>query len=495
MLHISQQLSLKPLKFILMVLSFLSLSTTSFSQQKIDSLKLLLATEKRDSSIISTYGEIGDEFYYSGQNDSAIFYWEVAKEIALKSKKKEYPQIYYFAINRKLAVLYNDLAYLKIGNGEFDVAANYFNESILLKQLTNDEKGEIQAYTNLGYLYITKNQIDSAIFYNLTAYKLAKQHKLNDEAAISAMQIGVLHTKIGVISEALKRLNECADYFKKTQNTKALAVAYNNIAHAYETINKNTVALEYFFKSLQLKIENNNKKGAAVTYNNIGACYQKIEEVELAIKYSTKALTIFEELNNKVGKATTLNNIGMMHFEAKKLDSALQYFNQSLLIRKEINDIEGIAVSLLNKSKIHYNNNEYKEAIKNLEEAYSIANEINNTSLISNSSLQLYKNYEKVENDKKALFYYKTHTKHEAILFSEKNLKKADLIQNKIKIQKANYSDSIFQVLQIENNKVNWEVDQKKKNYVIKKSKALIFGIILTLLFLILIYLVVKKRN
>ncbi len=495
MLHISKQLSLKSSKIFLMTLSFLTLSNSLFSQLKIDSLKQVLKTEKGDSSVISTYGSIGDEFYYSGLNDSAIFYWEIAKEIALNSKKKEYPQIYNFVINKKLAVLYNDLAYLKIGNGEFDVAANYFNESILLKQLTNDEKGEIQAYTNLGYLYITKNQIDSAIFYNLTAYKLAKQHKLNDEAAISAMQIGVLHTKIGVISEALKRLNECADYFRETKNTKALAVAYNNIAQAYEAVDKNTIALEYFFKSLQLKIENNNKKGAAITYNNIGACYQKIEEVELAIKYNNKALVLFEELNNKVGKATTLNNIGMMHFEANKLDSALQYFNQSLAIRKEINDIEGIAISLLNISKIHFNNDEFEDAIKNLEEAYGIANEINNTSLISNSSLQLYKNYEKIKNDKKALLYYKVHTKYEAVLFSEKNLKKADLIQNKIQIQKNNYSDSIFQVLQIENNKVNWEVDQKKKNYIIKKSKALIFGLILILLFISLIYLVLRRRN
>ena len=374
---------------------FLFISITCvLSQQKLDSLKQLLSNSTNDTTLVTLYGLIGDDFYYSGINDSATFYWEEAKDIALKSRQKEHPEIYNFIINKKLAVLYNDIAYLKINIGDFDGAVNYYNECIYLKQKTNDINGEIQSYTNLGYLYIIKNQTDSALIYNLTSYKLAKKNNLNNLAAVSAMQIGVLHIKNGAINQALKRLSESATYFELTNNAQELAVAYNNMAKAYEEIDKNNIALEYFFKSLKIKLNNENKKGAAIVYNNIGACYQKIKEFELAIKYNKKALTLFKEVNNKVGEATTLNNIGMMHFLKFELDSAIINHNKSLTIRKLIHDIEGIAISQLNISKVYYEKEKYSVAISFLKRANKIVKEIKNTSLIADCSMQLYKNYE-----------------------------------------------------------------------------------------------------
>lgn len=479
----------------LAALWLLMIVTTVYSQQKTDSLKQLIANSNNDTTLISSYGLIGDDFYYSGINDSALFYWEKAKEIALEARKKELPEIYKYVINKKLAVLYNDIAYLKINNGDFDGAVNYYNECIYLKQKNNDIEGEIQTYTNLGYLYINKNQIDSALFYNLTAYKLAKLNNLENLVAVSAMQIGVLHTKNGAINQALKRLSESANYFEQAKNTKALAVTYNNIAKAYEELDKNTIALEYFFKSLKIKLNNENKKGAAIVYNNIGACYRNINELELANKYNEKALALFKEMGNNSGEATTLNNIGKVYLLNFKLETAITYFNQSLNIRRSINDIEGIAISQINISKIQYEKGKYRLAIKCLDEANKIMKEIKNTSLTADCSMQLFKNHEKLNNFQKALQYHKEYSKYNQILFSEKNLRKANEIQSKIEIQQRNYQDSIRQVLQIVNNKEIWKSKQKVDNYIIKKGYFFGLFIFVSLILSLLVYYFIKSKS
>lgn len=490
-----QSLVLKVNLNIFLIIFFLIVGTkTHANSSEIDSLKNELLNSKNDTTLVSLYGQIGDNFYYKGQNDSAIYYWEIGKKEGLIAQEKELPKIHQFVLHKKLAVLHNDLAYLYIGKGKFDQAVQYFNECIYYKQKTNDKKGEIQTFTNLGYLYINKNQIDSAIFYNVTAYKLAKQNSLELQAAICSMQIGVLHVKNGAISLALKRFNESIDTFKKEKDNKALSVAYNNLAKAYESVEKNNEALEFFFKSLSIKLDIDDKKGAAIVYNNIGACYQKIEEIELAIKYNKKALDLFSELKHQVGKATTLNNIGMMHFKIYQLDTAYIYYNESLEIRRSINDIEGVAISLLNISKIYHEQESYNKAIENLLEAFEIVNEIKNTSLIVDCSMQLYKNYDKLNDYKKALYYFKYYEKYNAILFSEKNLKKVNTQLKTDEISQRNYKDSLNTVLQLKNNKDIWKSEIEKDAYIVSKNTVFFLFIVFIGVLGLLIYLLIKRR-
>ncbi|MCT4580019.1 MAG: tetratricopeptide repeat protein [Flavobacteriales bacterium] len=490
-----QLLGLNPyklLKFFLLIY-FLFWGKTNYTQN-IDSLKKELTNHPLDTTLVKIYGEIGDHFYYSGKNDSAIYYWETAKRAALLAEKKELPELHHFILKKKLAVVYNDLAYLYIYKGRYTKAINYFNQCILLKQQTNDQEGEIQTYTNLGYLYTHKNQIDSAIFYNLNAYKLAKKNKLERQAAVSSMQIGVLHTKNGAINQALKRFNESIAYFKQINDSIALSTSYNNLAKAYESIEKNEDALTYFFKSLDLKLSNNDQKGAAIVYNNIGACYQKINELELALKYYQKALKIFHGIGHKMGISTTMNNIGKMHFDLYQLDSATHYYQQSLRIRKEINDIEGIAISLINLSRIYYEQEAYHTAIKSLNEAYKITTQIQNPSLIADCSLQLYQNYEKLKDYKNALFYFKKHDEYNALIFSEKNLKR---VNNQLKgeaVKKQQYQDSLKVQLQIKNNKEVWEDELKKQHVIISKKTAFAIGIILLIIIGALVFFSFYKK-
>ena len=472
---------------LLFIIFFFQLNGLINAQTKIDSLKEELTINHNDTSTLAIYGLIGDDFYYKGKNDSAIYYWEIAKQFALNSLNKELPELHKFVINQKLSVIFNDLAYLNVEKGNFDKAVAYFNECLLLKQKINDSRGEINTYTNLGYLYIKKRDLDSARYYNQTAYQLAKVNKFDKIVAASAAQLGLIYTNIGAIEEALAYLNESLNYYSLTNDTEGLSKTYNNIAKSYEKLEDNNTALEFYFKSLELKIASNNKKSIATAYNNIGACYTKIKELELSIKYNKKALAIFRKINAKIGEATTLNNIGFMHYQMREMDEALSYFEKSLSIRESINDIEGIAFSRLNISKIYSIDGNYDEAILLLNSVNKIALETKNTELLSDCSFQLSLNFEKTENPEEALLYYKKHTYYKNKLNSNLNVNKAASLNAMIKVRQQNYKDSLSLVIQNNNNMKTWKNQMKESSYIIDKTYFYLFliGVIFSLFLLL----------
>lgn len=466
----------------------LTLSFSLLSQSKIDSLKRELNYSSNDTTTLSIYGLIGDDFYYKGENDSAIFYWELAKEFALTSQKKEFSEIYKFVINKKLSVFFNDLAYLNVEKGNFNTAIEYFHECILLKQSINDSRGETNTYTNLGYLYIKKRDLDSALFYNLAAHKLAKTNNFEEIEAASAVQLGLIFTEIGEINQALAYLNKSVIYFSSNNDTLELAKSYNNIAKSYQKLNDYNTALEFYFKSLELKIKLGNKKSSATAYNNIGACYFKIDELELAVKYNKKALDLFIEIQDKIGEATTLNNIGFMHYQMNEMEEALSIYTKSLAIRESISDIEGIAFSLLNISKIHSFDANYNEALFLLQKVYKLALETKNIELLSDCSLQLSLNYEKIKDNQRALSHYKKHIYYQNKLNNNSNIDKARHINAIIKIQQQNYKDSISLVIQSRNEVKSLEQEIRESSFIVSKKYTYIFLFGLALLIGLLIY-------
>ena len=79
-------------------------------------------------------------------------------------------------------------------------------------------------------------------------------------------------------------------------------------------------------------------------------------------------------------------------------------------------------------------------------------------------------------------------------MFSDKNLKRADIIQHQSDIKQRNYQDSIKQTLQIENNKETWKVEQKTENYIIKKGYFFALCVFILILFSLLVYYYFQNR-
>lgn len=408
-------------------------SLFAYGQEALDSLRSVLNTTHQDTTLVGTLSKIGDVFYYGGQADSAIYYWEKGRAVADAVLEKEIPEAQKLTAQRFNAILYNDLAYLYIGKGNYDKALGYFRKSIRYRELLKDTSGILQGYSNIGYLYIQKGQTDSALFYNKRVLDLAQRYKLKEQEGISSMQVAVLYTKIGLIEEALEHLKNAQKIFTKINKPKAEAIVLNNIAKVYMDLEEYNTALEYFFKSLELKYTDNDRLSIGNTYTNIGAAYQRIEELSLAKKYDFLALEYFDKANNKRGKATVLNNIGNLYVDLGQTDSAMILFQQSLALRQEIHDKAGIAYSLFNIAKIEYRNHQLEQAVNRLKKAYTLADETTDYNLLQKIAKEIYTIYKVEKKYEEALNYHEQLLRFKELILNQKNLESL----NRLKWQKS----------------------------------------------------------
>ncbi len=452
-------------------------SLSVYGQEALDSLRTILNESNQDTTLVGTLSKIGDVFYYEGQADSAIYYWEKGKEKADKILQKELTLEIKLTTQRLNAILYNDLAYLYVGKGNYDKALGYFRNSIRYRELLKDTSGILQGYSNIGYLYIQKGQTDSALFYNKRVLDLAQRYKLKEQEGISYMQVAVLYTKIGLIEEALEHLKNAQKIFTKINNPKAEAIVLNNIAKVYVDMEEYNTALEYFFKSLELKYTDNDMLSIANTYNNIGAAYQRVEELSLAKKYDFLALEFFDKAKNTRGKATVLNNIGNLYVDLDQTDSAMILFQQSLALRQEIHDKSGIAYSLFNIAKIEHRNHQLEQAVNHLKKAYTLADETTDYNLLQKIAKELYTIYKVEKKYEEALYYHEQLLRFKELILNQKNLESL----NRLKWQK---SISEFQP------KVKPVIKKDEKTNTIPTKVILI---VLGVLGLLVVFLVRKR--
>ena len=150
----------------------------------------------------------------------------------------------------------------------------------------------------------------------------------------------------------------------------SVASSYNNIGLVYANKNEYDLALQYYFKALQIYKELLGEKHTSVAkgYMNIGNVYAKKNEFDLALQYYFKSLQITKELlgEKNTDVARTYMNIGNVYYDKNEYDLALQYHFKALQIRKELlgEKHTSIANSYNNIGLVYYDKNEYDLALQ-----------------------------------------------------------------------------------------------------------------------------------
>ncbi len=148
-----------------------------------------------------------------------------------------------------------------------------------------------------------------------------------------------------------------------------VARAYRNIekevsfagylAYGYNRTGKFALALETYFKALDIAIELNDRYQLANLYNCIGATYLEMQNFHLAVEFFFKGL----EFNVKKINGRIYNNLGQVYKEKKLLEEALEYFEKSATIKREENDEIGIVFYHISVGDIYREQQRYQDAL------------------------------------------------------------------------------------------------------------------------------------
>ncbi|MEO3810634.1 tetratricopeptide repeat protein [Sphaerisporangium sp. B11E5] len=227
---------------------------------------------------------------------------------------------------------------------EYDVARDYAEKALDLRGRLGDRRGQGAALNLIGItLWHLRN--NAAASQRLReALALYRQDGDRRGQQVVLTNIGDIELELGHAAKALRHYEDARAMGPHLGAQQATLL--NNIANAYQCMDRYTEALDHYRDALALYQRTGDRRSEADALNNIGRCYTRMGRDDRALIHHQQALRIAVEISERYVQTHTLRNIGTIHHRAQRYDSALEHYRSSLERAKEISDIRQEADTL-----------------------------------------------------------------------------------------------------------------------------------------------------
>ncbi|WP_304232462.1 tetratricopeptide repeat protein [Jiulongibacter sediminis] len=204
------------------------------SRQLIPELK---KDEAKVFSLVQVMANLGDSFIGQRKWKAAIETYEELLQIALKNDIKE------IACNAQ-----NTLAGLYLKTEQFSKLFAAAKQTLKLSQEIEDQVSRSHAYSHLGNYYLHQQQVDSALYYFITAEELVREKELTNEQYLAETNLANAYLLQGNLPQ-YRRHKETADSLETLRMGLESIEAANEIEAKYELQKKENEILQ---KDLEL---------------------------------------------------------------------------------------------------------------------------------------------------------------------------------------------------------------------------------------------------
>ena len=458
---------------------FLLVSLNVFSQEnKIDSLKNVLSSSQKDLDKLGTYNDIYNEVWINNKIHEldSVFIQEMnsiarhtsSKDLEVKSymlftslfMKQEKQKLANFSIKNALKLndsIKNLELHFKIQNllgrmyhhfGDFDLAIKTYKYSI--DKYEHEPKGDIiyKLYSNLASSYRANADRDNEI----------------------------------------KALIKALEYASKFDNKDDQAYNYYTIAWTYMNNENYSKSAEYFLNGIDF-IEKENLTKYTYFHHGLGLTYSRWGKYDLALKHNSIALDFFRKSDNIRYEFDTLNNIAVVYNRMNNPLEGEKYSKQALTVAKEINHPKPISIAKFTIAVAQKDQGNYSQAEKTFMEL------LKDTLTFKKDNLQymesLYANFSDI--------YFETGRYKDSYLFLKKQMKITDSI-NKTNLE-SKFSDieTKYQTEKKEKEIIKLRAEKAEQEILRQKDRLYnwIFasGLLLTSFVCLLLYYYLKKRK
>ena len=423
---------LKHNRAVLLTIVFQLILIFSFSQNEIDSLKLIAKSNAHDTIKLAAYNSLINH-YWKTDLKQALIYSKINLSYAIKKK-----------LDKNIATAYNNLSgtYYFMGDYQNALLYNFKTLAARLKKqkdgtTVGSKKGVANTYNNIASLYLNLGNYNKSLEYNLLALKIKED--INDSLGI--------------------------------------ARSFTNIGNVYEKINNRTQALKFQKQALQLMLKLHDDHGISAAYNNIGNIQLKDRDYQNAKYNFEKAIEIRKKISDQEGLYTTYNNLGELNYELKNYAEAKKYFELAWEYFSESSDPYLRTSILINLGEIYKFVNQEKKAEEYLKIAIGIA-QTNKMPEIEKAAYDaLAGMFYKVKNFEKAYVNLRKYNDINDTIYKIENSKKAAELQ-------AIYDDAhkTNQIEIFKKEKIQSELENSKKELELQKQRnfknILLFGVL-----------------
>ncbi|CAF4068851.1 unnamed protein product [Adineta steineri] len=282
------------------------------------------------------------------------------------------------------AIYYNQLGYVKDGQGDYEKAIWYYEQGLKIKEKTLSSNHPSLAISNgnIGTVYENMKEYSTALSYYEKALAIQKKTLPSNHPSMGTTynNIGGVYDSMGEYSKALSFYDKALEIQQKIlpSNHPDLAGLYNNIGLVYSKMGEYSKALSFYDKALEIQQKTlpSNHPDFAQPFNNIGSVYYKMGEYSTALSFYDKALEIQQKNlpSNHHLLATSYNNIGLVYHQMGEYSKALSFCEKALEIQQKNlpSNHHLLAISYNNTGNVYSNMEEYSKALPYLERALDI---------------------------------------------------------------------------------------------------------------------------
>ncbi|MFF0572652.1 AfsR/SARP family transcriptional regulator [Streptosporangium saharense] len=220
---------------------------------------------------------------------------------------------------------------------EFDVAFGYFEQALSLRRAIGDRHGQADSLNHLAFIHSHRGDYPSATACLREALDMCQEDGDLRGQQVTMNNIGDLEISLGHYEEALRHYKEAAS-FAPHMGPQSEAIWLNNVANAYQGMERYTDALECYRKSFERYQRIGDRGHEADVLNNIGNCYARMGRSGEALIHHQKAMSIASEIEDPYQESVALRGIGTAHRNTNKQETALVFYKKSLDLARSIGD-------------------------------------------------------------------------------------------------------------------------------------------------------------
>jgi tetratricopeptide (TPR) repeat protein len=339
-------------------------------------------------------------------------------------------------------------------NEQPDSSIVYLDPARTLAKQIEDPKLTAEVYYSLGNVAVMRNQLDLA-FNNFKVAAILFR-KAGDTLGYARMLM--LQGNITAVREdaatAMGYFMESIDLAEKYGYNNILSHLYNNVGTIYMQSNDRKKALTYFTLALKTFIKNGDSANLGTALLNIGSAYREMGNSAMAASYINRAYIIFQKEKDDFSIANCMMTLGVIENLKGNCREAERFFGQSLLLVSQAGGGYRGPTNVLRSEILvrrginHLCLGNQEEALRFLSEGYRLARSMKQPGMIILAAENLSKVYEKMNNEREALYYYKTFKQESdslARVITVRSVELTEVRQEYLKKQKENELRILFE--------------------------------------------------
>lgn len=332
--------------FLYVLIGLGNLIPISAQSSKIDSLKKIVETGVKDTSMVTVLNTLSTE---TEDFKKSFKYAEQANDLATSLKYK---------LGKAYAL--KNMGIVEYYQGNYVAVLDYWLQSLEIFESLQNDLGIANLTNNLGAIYYSQGSSVKAIDYYLRSLSIAE--KLNDPFRITSAlsNIGAVYGQMGAYDQALDYLNRIEPYLDELNSSQITTAYLMGIGEIY--IQKGDIqnAQSYFRKAL---IYSKNTPDYAHNLAMLGKAEFKRGNPKRAIYYLDSAYATASEKNLQLDKVQTLIALGEI-YQNSDFEKAQDTYEEAEALALEMNTHEELRDIFKGMSKTYANHKDYKKAFK-----------------------------------------------------------------------------------------------------------------------------------